>query len=103
EPGDDPSPAPRREEVGFATEDEVPLRGVLTTPASGSWRTAVLLAHPRGDFSVHYAAPLLAAAGDAALGFGTRYLNNDIDCQHELLVRDVAAAIDEMRRRGANS
>ena len=102
-PEDAPAMDIPRESIRLVTPDGALVRGVLGTPPHGKWKTAVILTHPRGDFSVHYACPLLAAAGYAVLGFSTRYLNNDIDCLHENCIIDVQTAHDEMIRRGAES
>jgi hypothetical protein len=89
-----------REKVDFAALEAVTLnahdgaqvRGLYWTPKRNPRpKVAVMAAHPRVDFSQHYAFPELLRAGYACLGANTRSLNNDINCIHEQLVLDLGA------------
>src|SRR5688572_18206010 len=89
-----------RENVDFATLDAVTLnahdgaqvRGLYWTPKRNPRpKVAVMAAHPRVDFSQHYAFPEFLRAGYACLGANTRSINNDINCIHEQLVLDLGA------------
>ncbi|MBL8386207.1 MAG: hypothetical protein JNM90_24195 [Burkholderiales bacterium] len=84
-----------------AAHDGTLVRGLYWTPRSNPRpRVAVIAAHPRVDFSQHYAFPALLRAGYACLGANTRALNNDVNCVHEQLLLDLAAYMTWLRAQG---
>jgi pimeloyl-ACP methyl ester carboxylesterase len=84
--------------VRLQAEDGAHSRGILYR--RGHETTAVLLNHPRGDFSSHYLVPVLVDAGLAVLGGQVRSFANDSDCIHETLLADIAAEIRYLRSLG---
>src|SRR5271154_6932061 len=87
----------RQRPVQLYAADFGKSRGILYLPAGGKPRTVVIMAHPRAEFSMHYSIPYWVAAGFAAFGFNTRYLNNDAMMLHENLMLDLAAGIRFLR------
>ena len=77
--------------------DGVKSRGILYMPPNRTPRTAVFMAHPRGDFFQHYSIPYWVEAGFAAFAQNTRYLNNDSMMLHENLLIDLAAGTRFLR------
>lgn len=79
----------------FKAADGVPSRGVLYT--RGGEKTVVCFSHPRADMSQHYVIPHVLEAGYAAYGHQCRGLNNDVDCEHERIVQDLAAGFRHLK------
>jgi pimeloyl-ACP methyl ester carboxylesterase len=88
------------ESVALRTDDFRPLRALWWTPRSSpSPKVAVVVMHPRVDFSHHYSIPRLLQAGIGCLGANGRNPNNDLDTEHEGLVLDVAACVRWLREK----
>jgi pimeloyl-ACP methyl ester carboxylesterase len=88
----------RETNVRLQAEDGAHSSGVLYR--RGGEKTVVVFNHPRADFASHYLAPVLVAGGYAAFGGQTRYLGNDVNCEHECICADVAAQIRYLRAEG---
>lgn len=84
--------------VRLQAEDGAHSSGILYM--RGGEKTAVIFNQQWADFSSHFLAPMLVAGGFAVLGCQTRYVGNDVDCQHECLLADVAAQIRYLRAAG---
>jgi len=80
------------------THDRVQVRGLKWTPKSNPRpRVAVIAAHPRVDFSQHYAFPALLRAGYLCVGANLRSIGNDVNCVHEQLLLDLAAYVNHLK------
>lgn len=90
--------ATRQTNVRLQAEDGAHSSGVLY--ARGGETTVVVFNHPRADFSSHYLTPFLIAAGYGVYGGQTRYLGNDVNCEHECLCADLAAQLRYLRAAG---
>ncbi|MGE3692238.1 MAG: alpha/beta hydrolase [Novosphingobium sp.] len=88
----------RQTNVRLQAEDGAHSSGILYT--RGGEKTAVVFNHPRADFSSHYLTPFLVEAGYAVFGGQTRYLGNDVNCEHECLIADLAAQLRYLKAEG---
>lgn len=84
--------------VRLQAEDGAHSSGILYT--RGGEKTVVVFNHPRADFSSHYLTPFLLEGGYAVFGGQTRYLGNDVNCEHECLCADLAAQVRYLRAEG---
>ena len=88
----------REQPIRLQAEDGAHSGGILYT--RGAESTVVVFNHPRADFANHYLTPFLVEAGYAVYGGQTRYLGNDVNCEHECICADVAAQIRLLKSGG---
>lgn len=81
------------------TEDFRQLHALWWTPRGRKPKTAVVVMHPRVDFTHHYCVPRLVDAGYGVLAANSRSPNDDTALVHEDLLLDVAASIRWLRER----
>jgi hypothetical protein len=75
-------------------------KGLLWLPRGvGKPRTAIVVMHPRADFTHHYVIPRLVDAGIACLAANTRNPNNDVTTIHEEIILDVASCVSYLKNK----
>lgn len=91
-----------QEPVQLKAADLRDSNGIYYTPSKNSKpKIAVLVTHPRVDFTRHYCIPNFVEAGFAVLGLNGRCFNNDTQAIHEQLILDVNAGVKFLKERGA--
>jgi pimeloyl-ACP methyl ester carboxylesterase len=66
-------------------------------------KTAIVVMHPRGEFTHHYVIPRLVEAGVGCLAANTRNPNNDVATIHEEIILDVNSSVKFLRDRGVKN
>ncbi len=77
-----------------ATSTAIFYRAKGTNP-----KAAIILMHPRADFTRWQLSGYLGKAGIGMLGCASRYVNNDTDCLTENVLLDIAAGIQQIKER----
>jgi hypothetical protein len=73
----------RLRSLALRTADFRQIKALWWAPAAAAApRIAVVLMHPRVDFTHHYTVPRLVAAGLGVLAGNSRHVNNDTACEH---------------------
>jgi hypothetical protein len=83
------------EHLPFASEDGAVSVGFLYT--TGSERSVICITHPRGGLERHYMIPTMLKAGCAVFSFNHRMRTDDFDLLSEILLLDIAGAIDMLK------
>jgi hypothetical protein len=86
--------------VYLTAEDGAPSRGIFWKKAGTRPRVGIHMMHPRADISYHYATPALVEAGYAVLGRASRWPNNDVATEHEIVLLDLAEGIRYLQSQG---
>ena len=88
------------ENLSLKAPDMREHRGLFWSPKGNkNPKTAVVVMHPRADFTHHYIIPRLVDAGIACLGANTRNPNNDVTTIHEEIILDVASCVSWLKNK----
>lgn len=80
------------------TMDQAATTGLLYS--RGQPKTVVCIMHPREFVATHYLIPDILDAGCAAWTQASRSVGNDLRLEHEIVLHDVAAAMQRLRELG---
>jgi pimeloyl-ACP methyl ester carboxylesterase len=88
------------ESLILRSADHRQIHGLYWTPRTEpSPRIAVVLMHPRVDFSHHYSIPRLIDVGIGCLTANTRNPNNDVTTVHEEIILDAGACVTYLKEQ----